>query len=864
MVIKKIEIGGFGKLENYSIDLISGIQFVYGPNEFGKSTLMEFLKTIFYSKREGEKSTSKDKILRQRYTPWSGSRMKGSVEFVHKGNLYKIQKEISSESPKKDAVLILNKSTGETITLGKNEEAGEYFFGIDIKSFERSSYIKNIGKLDFENSQNSKKPKDSLTDKILSNLSDTGEAETSKSLVTKRLDEAIRDLQFARGSGGKIFRAKSLISEINQKIYNLKLFEENQAVLAQELTRIKELRSELICLQAKIEKVKKFRKFSKIRDIIKLLDDKEKYIESLKMPHFKACSVIETLILKKEKTENHLTKIQELSSVLNSIHKNIILISESEINELNLKLKEKEVLENKIKEISYILKSKFYFSHENADFYNISENFNKLKKSKQDFEILKKEQANLENNVKEAEVKLSSFRKEHLKSTDNFKKKKLSIITVQLINFLVLTTSLCAGFFMSTFMFFAIYAIPFLLCCGYGVYYLKKSKKNLSLLTKDISTLEKDCSEVQSKYSTVLTDINIVENSIQKILMDETNSLEARLTETEKMMSQMLNLKNCLSVQDYYENYAKCQSIEKIRSSYQSALEEFKNIESEFIKNISKYKEVNNLNEASEVLKNFVFVNATIDNLEAKIKLELSALGFDENLDAVTLKKYNGSLCLNDEKIETDQLEFKKIEERIEFLKNLDLEEKYIEIQKNITHPSESLEQLEKRFKEQKNKLSDMESYLESLQTALSVIEESSDEMRKNFNPKLNARASEIFSCLTGGKYSQIHVDKNYGILVSNDMIDRTCDDFSSGTIDQAYLSLRIAISELISGENKMPLILDDVFMQYDDYRLNHVLGFLKKYSSKNPENNQIIIFTCHKHISDCALNKNILVKYVD
>ena len=46
MVIKKIDIGAFGKLEDYSIDLSSGGQVVYGPNEFGKSTLVEFLKMI--------------------------------------------------------------------------------------------------------------------------------------------------------------------------------------------------------------------------------------------------------------------------------------------------------------------------------------------------------------------------------------------------------------------------------------------------------------------------------------------------------------------------------------------------------------------------------------------------------------------------------------------------------------------------------------------------------------------------------------------------------------------------------------------------------------------------------------------------
>jgi uncharacterized protein YhaN len=99
---------------------------------------------------------------------------------------------------------------------------------------------------------------------------------------------------------------------------------------------------------------------------------------------------------------------------------------------------------------------------------------------------------------------------------------------------------------------------------------------------------------------------------------------------------------------------------------------------------------------------------------------------------------------------------------------------------------------------------------------------------------------------------------KDYGILIDNDTIDRSCDDFSSGPIDQAYLSLRIAISELISAETRAPIILDDVFMQYDDNRISKALEFLKDYSLKIQGSCHIIIFTCHKHIADMASAKGI------
>ena len=156
-------------------------------------------------------------------------------------------------------------------------------------------------------------------------------------------------------------------------------------------------------------------------------------------------------------------------------------------------------------------------------------------------------------------------------------------------------------------------------------------------------------------------------------------------------------------------------------------------------------------------------------------------------------------------------------------------------------------------------KLKKMKNYLKSLKIARETIEEVSGEMRKNFSPGLDKRTSEIFDKLTGGKYKNIHTKKDYSMMVSNQFIDVSCDNLSSGTIDQAYLALRIAISEIISSKDLTPLTLDDSFIEYDDNRLNLALDFLKNYSEKT--NRQIILFTCHEHIVNYA--KSMLIKVI-
>ena len=48
MNIKEIKINNYGNLENKEINLENGINIVYGKNESGKSTLLNYIKNIFY------------------------------------------------------------------------------------------------------------------------------------------------------------------------------------------------------------------------------------------------------------------------------------------------------------------------------------------------------------------------------------------------------------------------------------------------------------------------------------------------------------------------------------------------------------------------------------------------------------------------------------------------------------------------------------------------------------------------------------------------------------------------------------------------------------------------------------------------
>ena len=71
----------------------------------------------------------------------------------------------------------------------------------------------------------------------------------------------------------------------------------------------------------------------------------------------------------------------------------------------------------------------------------------------------------------------------------------------------------------------------------------------------------------------------------------------------------------------------------------------------------------------------------------------------------------------------------------------------------------------------------------------------------------------------------------------------------SSGTIDQIYLSARLALADLVSEHKNSLFILDDPFSGYDDQRLDNVMRFLKGLS----DDHQILLLTSRDHYDKWA-----------
>lgn len=124
-------------------------------------------------------------------------------------------------------------------------------------------------------------------------------------------------------------------------------------------------------------------------------------------------------------------------------------------------------------------------------------------------------------------------------------------------------------------------------------------------------------------------------------------------------------------------------------------------------------------------------------------------------------------------------------------------------------------------------------------ETAIEYIEASADYMKSMIAPRIGSRANEYFAVATDGKYNSFEVDTSLSMSFGEDF-RRSCEYLSAGTRDSAYLSLRLALADILFSGNGVPIILDDAFVRMDDGRLGAMMNALSEAASKH----QIIILT--------------------
>ncbi len=140
-----------------------------------------------------------------------------------------------------------------------------------------------------------------------------------------------------------------------------------------------------------------------------------------------------------------------------------------------------------------------------------------------------------------------------------------------------------------------------------------------------------------------------------------------------------------------------------------------------------------------------------------------------------------------------------------------------------------------------KNRIRRLEAYEEALSLALGTLSDASAELHRRFSPRITRKTQALMGAMTGGRYRRLTLGEDLSLRAEAEREDILRESLwrSDGTVDQLYLSLRLASAEALAPA--APLILDDALVRFDDKRLNAAMEILKGMS----EDRQVILFTC-------------------
>lgn len=204
MKILSCYIAGFGKFIDQAFDFSAGITTIKQDNGWGKTTLADFIRCMFYGHDAG-RNKAVENNERAKYLPWRGGAYGGSLTFLYQNKRYRIERSFG-KTPAYDTTRIYDSNNMPTFDFGdKGEKLGEILFGMDADGYRRSVYIPQgeirIGDMP-----------DTMKSCLLSLLNTGGEGGNS---ALNKLDEADRALRGKRKPAqGKLDKIDERLGEI--------------------------------------------------------------------------------------------------------------------------------------------------------------------------------------------------------------------------------------------------------------------------------------------------------------------------------------------------------------------------------------------------------------------------------------------------------------------------------------------------------------------------------------------------------------------------------------------------------------------------------------------------------------------------
>jgi uncharacterized protein YhaN len=143
-------------------------------------------------------------------------------------------------------------------------------------------------------------------------------------------------------------------------------------------------------------------------------------------------------------------------------------------------------------------------------------------------------------------------------------------------------------------------------------------------------------------------------------------------------------------------------------------------------------------------------------------------------------------------------------------------------------------------------------------ESAAHVIDHLRRDYERSHQPRALAATSELLSRITCGKYRRVWTPLGERRLIVDDDAGHSfpVQSLSRGTREQLLLSLRLAVvRELAGQEIRLPVILDDVLINFDEQRSGAAIDVLLELGEQGQ---QVLFFTCHSHLAQRFASRGV------
>lgn len=232
MKINNIKINSYGNIQDKEMKFTDGINIIKGKNESGKSTILNYIVSMFYGiskNKDGNKLSDYEK-----YKPWRGEEFSGKIEYnLDSGEKFEVFRDFNKKNPQ-----IYNENY-ENISdkYNVNKKDGNQFFLMQT-NVEKPMYLSTVVSTQ-QDVRLDEKNQNMLVQKI-ANLAGTGEDNVSYKKAVTKLQEKIRDeIGTSKTSLKPINIAQNELNNIEMEIRKIEPYENEKYSIDEEKNKAK-------------------------------------------------------------------------------------------------------------------------------------------------------------------------------------------------------------------------------------------------------------------------------------------------------------------------------------------------------------------------------------------------------------------------------------------------------------------------------------------------------------------------------------------------------------------------------------------------------------------------------------------------